>query len=907
MSKFSLTRVPLHHPSYHHFVGDGGFDSSLDVLLYSNKPGASETLLHQICKHHHPLVYSHHDLLISRMTQLKTLNHISSISPLAPKVPNVRAKIKWCSDGIADYQEMIGNNLDELAGRWCHPDSSGNISVLLSATYSLLHTAAISTNKFVDLSKEFIPKPTKNYHLLSLRKLVLKIHRERKFVTSSPNPDPALLDSVQDRLTSARSLYARAVREKQQEERDLRDQLISELFAENPTKVYKAIKNSKSEISKISTLRVNSKVFTGEHICDGFYESLSALKEPDMDPITSSPSFYETLRDYNHVMELARLGEAIPDIEPHESVELLFSVKQEVNDLFSITASHFINAGAAGLRHFHLLMSTLISNINNASLSELNDIWAMVLYKGHNKDKESDRSYRTISTCPLLAKCLDLYIGRMYYEKWRLSQAPTQFQGEGSSHDLASLLLSEVIQTSLFKNKQPVFALFLDAKSAFDVVVRENAIVAAFKAGTTDQGLLYLDSRLANRRTFPQWGTTLLGPICDTLGVEQGAVNSDRIYKLVNNSQLKAAQDSDLGVQLGGALVAAIGQADDVVLVADSPIKLVCLLHLTILYCQRQHVTLVPDKTKLLLWSPANLKQSSDLKKLSCPININDMTIDFSLTDEHVGILRSSDGGNMPYLVDRVSAHRRALASVLHTGVALHHRANPAASLRLERLYGCPVLLSGLPSLILNSRELSTVHRHHRTTLCRLQKLTKTTPDCVVFFLAGSLPSTALIHIRQLGLLGMLARLGDRSVLLNIGKGALLHNSNYKSWFQTLRSVTNQYGLPDPLLVLQSPSTKDTWKKICKAKVISWWEHRLRGEASLLSSLTYFKPCYMSLSKTHPLWTMAESPFEVKKACTVASMLSGRYITDHRARHWSSANPSGLCQLCLITDKLEVL
>ena len=197
------------------------------------------------------------------------------------------------------------------------------------------------------------------------------------------------------------------------------------------------------------------------------------------------------------------------------------------------------------------------------------------------------------------------------------------------------------------------------------------------------------------------------------------------------------------------------------------------------------------------------------------------------------------------------------------------------------------------------------MHRHHRTTLCRLQKLARTTPDCVVFFLAGSLPSTALIHIRQLGLLGMMARLGDSSVLQRIGKEALLHNSNYKSWFQGMRSVTSQYGLPDPLLVLQSPPTKDTWKKICKAKVVSWWEERLRGEASLLSSLTYFKPCYMSLSRTHPLWTMAESPHEVSKACTVASMVSGRYVTDHRARHWSSSNPSGLCQLCLVTDQLE--
>ena len=45
---------------------------------------------------------------------------------------------------------------------------------------------------------------------------------------------------------------------------------------------------------------------------------------------------------------------------------------------------------------------------------------------------------------------------------------------------------------------------------------------------------------------------------------------------------------------------------------------------------------------------------------------------------------------------------------------------------------------------------------------------------------------------------------------------------------------------------------------------------------------------------------MAESPYEVSKATTVASMLSGRYVTDHRARHWSNKNPEGICQLCQI-------
>ena len=312
-------------------------------------------------------------------------------------------------------------------------------------------------------------------------------------------------------------------------------------------------------------------------------------------------------------------------------------------------------------------------------------------------------------------------------------------------------------------------------------------------------------------------------------------------------------------------------------------------------------MTLVPSKTKLLVWSPSNQKQATGLLKLSCPISIDKLDISYSESAEHVGIVRSTNSGNMPHILDRLSSHRRAMAAVLFTGAAQHHRANPSATIQLEKLYGCPVLLSGLASLVLNNSELGAVLRHHRITLCRLQKLSKTTPDSVVYFLAGSLPSSALIHLRQLGLLGMLARLGECSVLQQLGRAALLFTVNCKSWFQQVRTVTQQYSLPDPLQILQSPPSKESWKKLCKANVISWWEERLRGEAALLSSLTYFKPMFMSLNSPHPLWTVAESPFEVRKACTVASMLSGRYVTDHRARHWSRSNPSGYCQLCLMT------
>ena len=129
-------------------------------------------------------------------------------------------------------------------------------------------------------------------------------------------------------------------------------------------------------------------------------------------------------------------------------------------------------------------------------------------------------------------------------------QAGTQFQGPGSCHELAAVLLTETIQFSLHVAKKPVFVLLLDAKSAYDKVVRECTIRKAYLASSSGHGLLYLDSRLGHRRTVVEWDKVLMGPIEDSLGVEQGGVNSDKIYKLCNNHQLSTAQMSSLGVDL---------------------------------------------------------------------------------------------------------------------------------------------------------------------------------------------------------------------------------------------------------------------------------------------------------------------------------------------------------------------
>ena len=134
-----------------------------------------------------------------------------------------------------------------------------------------------------------------------------------------------------------------------------------------------------------------------------------------------------------------------------------------------------------------------------------------------------------------------------------------------------------------------------------------------------------------------------MGPINDKLGVEQGGVISDRIYKLSNNTQLSSAQNSGLGVDLGSSVVSSIGFVDDTGHLSDSLPKLADLLHLTEEYCRKYHVELVPDKTKLLVFAPN--KQSLDLylHKLQNPIIMGGKALEFASSAEHVGILRSPD------------------------------------------------------------------------------------------------------------------------------------------------------------------------------------------------------------------------------------------------------------------------
>ena len=391
---------------------------------------------------------------------------------------------------------------------------------------------------------------------------------------------------------------------------------------------------------------------------------------------------------------------------------------------------------------------------------------------------------------------------------------------------------------------------------------------------------------------------TMMGPIRDELGIEQGGKFSCEFYKIYNSEQLTVPQETELGTFIGDVHIASIGQADDTVLVSNDLYKLKFLLHLTLQYCSKYNVELSSSKTKLQVFTP-NKTPSSHVKLITNSAHpiIDDSPIQFVNTTEHVGIVRSTDG-NLPHILNRMTAHNRALHSILAVGLARSHRANPAASLHVEKLYGVPVLLSGTASLVLKSSDEDTLNHHFKTKIQQLQKLYDRTPEEVVYFLAGTLPAEATLHIRQLSLFNMITRLPD-NIQNRIAHYKLITSRDRdRSWFTTIAKLSYMYDLPHPLALLENPLSKETSKNLIKSKVLDYWQTKFRLSASELSSLKYFKTEFMSLRQTHPIWTTCgNNSYEVTKAVVQARFLSGRYRTEALSSHFSPNN-SPLCSIC---------
>ena len=111
------------------------------------------------------------------------------------------------------------------------------------------------------------------------------------------------------------------------------------------------------------------------------------------------------------------------------------------------------------------------------------------------------------------------------------------------------------------------------------------------------------------------------------------------------------------------------------------------------------------------------------------------------------------------------------------------------------------------------------------------------------------------------------------------------------------RNLCCIYSLPDPLLVLTDPPTKNSWKKSVTVRVTDVWHKRLCEEVQQRHSLVFLRQAFLPLNgHSHPLWSSClSSPTAVRAATVQARLLTGRYPHDELRSKWDGGD--GACRI----------
>ena len=158
------------------------------------------------------------------------------------------------------------------------------------------------------------------------------------------------------KLQEAKRVHNQLVRRFTSEAENARDRNLDGIITGNSNCTFKTIKaHTKTSSSKVRKIKVGDKTYFDDHVPDGIFESIKILKtEPTLSPDPSHPDFSEV---YRHILDICKSGRSIPSISEEKSLKILQKMRKNVNDFFSITALHYLNAGKSDLNHFHFLLN----------------------------------------------------------------------------------------------------------------------------------------------------------------------------------------------------------------------------------------------------------------------------------------------------------------------------------------------------------------------------------------------------------------------------------------------------------------------------------------------------------------------------------------------------------------------
>ena len=202
----------------------------------------------------------------------------------------------------------------------------------------------------------------------------------------------------------------------------------------------------------------------------------------------------------------------------------------------------------------------IISPIHKA-----NDIYCTSNYRGITLQNVSCKIYSDILNKRLLT---------WLEKKGKINDEQNGFRPKRSCEDHI-YLLNSIISNSMAQNRQ-VFSCFVDFRQAFDRIDRDCLWYKLLSSGIRGRMYIAIKSLYENIRCCIKlnngYGVTNTFPV--TIGVKQGCKMSTSLFNIYINDLCTEINKLQCGIKIGEDRIALLMYADDLVLVADSALRL---------------------------------------------------------------------------------------------------------------------------------------------------------------------------------------------------------------------------------------------------------------------------------------------------------------------------------------------
>ena len=244
--------------------------------------------------------------------------------------------------------------------------------------------------------------------------------------------------------------------------------------------------------------------------------------------------------------------------------------------------------------------------------------------KGENKNPTDPANYRPISLLNSLMKIYEGIICRRLSNFFEVNKIISPYQAayrkNKSIFDHIFVLHEIFLEHRFYKKgprggviKAPLYLCFLDLRKAFDTVLRNILFKKLCKSGVRGKMFRVIQNLFSCNLANILVDGFLSPEFKINRGVLQGSKLGPVLFNLFINDLLEELNNSNNGATIGLIHIAALGFADDIVLISDSPTKLQHLLDMCYAWAQRNNMAFNTSKCKVMTFFGAPAHTSFSL------------------------------------------------------------------------------------------------------------------------------------------------------------------------------------------------------------------------------------------------------------------------------------------------------